>query len=344
MILRTLFLIVTLLATCIAFGTEAGPTVDTERLVGERPNAGGPPETIEIVFALLDIDDIDDKNQRFSVDAYFEIRWLDPRLAVKTDARSNDHMRTFPVDEIWTPGLTIVNDRGLSAMLPQVASVDNDGNAVIRQRMSGRLGVNLSLHNFPFDTQQLTIDMVSYRHPPSELVFSDTTEFVADVSKFSADGWRYELLQPSFSIFRMRQDAVGKSKLTLAVVAHRKASFYVLTLALPMTLILFMAWTVHWLQPSVVPARMGMSTATVFSLIALGVSFRLSLPQIDYLTQADRFVMFSTLLVLLSLAVTVVATRWVNHERMSDAVRLTKITFWVFPLIFAIIIVRTLTV
>jgi hypothetical protein len=85
-----------------------------------------------------------------------------------------------------------------------------------------------------------------------------------------------------------------------------------------------------------------MSTATVFSLIALGVSFRLSLPQIDYLTQADRFVMYSTILVLISLGITVLATRWVNEDRLNDAVRLTLYTRWTFPLIFALIIVLTL--
>jgi len=87
---------------------------------------------------------------------------------------------------------------------------------------------------------------------------------------------------------------------------------------------------------------MGMSTATVFSLIALGVSFRLSLPQIDYLTRADRFVMYSTLLVLLSLAITVIATRWINDDKESAAARLTVVTRWGFPLVFAVIILLTL--
>jgi len=173
-------------------------------------------------------------------------------------------------------------------------------------------------------------------------VFSEASEFIGDPSLFSADGWQFELQPPTFSIFKLRSNAEGRPRLTFTVLTHRNAGFYVLTLALPMTLILFMAWTVHWLQPSVVPARMGMSTATVFSLIALGVSFRLSLPQIDYLTRADRFVMYSTLLVLLSLAITVIATRWINDDKESAAARLTVVTRWGFPLVFAVIILLTL--
>lgn len=311
-------------------------------LIGERPNAGGPPEEVTIGFGLLDIDDIDDKQQRFSIDAYFEIRWRDQRLAVTADAASGGETRTFALSEVWTPGMTIINDRGLSAMLPEVVDVDRDGNAVMRQRISGLLAVDLNLQEFPFDSQSLKIDIVSYRYGPSAIVFSEASEFIGDPSLFSADGWQFELQPPTFSIFKLRSNTEGRPRLTFTVLTHRNAGFYVLTLALPMTLILFMAWTVHWLQPSVVPARMGMSTATVFSLIALGVSFRLSLPQIDYLTRADRFVMYSTLLVLLSLAITVIATRWINDDKESAAARLTVVTRWGFPLVFAVIILLTL--
>jgi hypothetical protein len=339
---RTTIALASVFIVCVAFDASAALEDEGDRLNGERPNAGGPPEEITVRFGILDIDDVDDKEQRFSIDAYFEIRWRDRRLAVDSDTRSEGSLRTFSLDDIWTPGLTIVNDRGLSAMLPQVADVDNDGNVVMRQRTSGSLAVDLDLHDFPFDTQRLTIDIVSYRYTPSELVYSADSELVADPSTFSTDGWQFENLQPEFSVFRLSQSGEGAPRMTLAIVAKRNSGFFVLTLALPMSLILFMAWTVHWLQPSIVPARMGMSTATVFSLIALGVSFRLSLPRINYLTQADRFVIYSTLLVLLSLGLTVIATRWVNQDRESDAIRMTTYIRWAFPLVFALIVALTL--
>ena len=74
-----------------------------------------------------------------------------------------------------------------------------------------------------------------------------------------------------------------------------------------------------------------MASATVFSLIALGVSFRLTLPDIAYLTAADRFVLYSTLLVIASLAVTVASVRLVNKDKLEAAVQLTRQARWVFP-------------
>ena len=308
---------------------------------GERPGAGGPPDEITLRAVLLDVDAIDDKAQRFSVDLYYELGWRDPRLAVPGNGEG---VRSFPMDDIWHPRLTVINDRGLSLMLPRVADVDGAGNVIVRQRISGELAVDLDLRRFPFDTQQLGLVIVSYRYTPSEVVFSDASVFAGDPATFSADGWQFELQPLQQSVFRVSQARSDRPELTLPLTAGRQASFFVLTLALPMTLILFMAWTVHWLQPAIVPARMSMSTATVFSLIALGVSVRLSLPRVDYLTLADQFVIFSTLLVLLSLGITVIVTRW-NHDGREDiARRLTRYARWGFPVIFVLIIARVLTI
>ena len=108
-----------------------------------------------------------------------------------------------------------------------------------------------------------------------------------------------------------------------------------------MTLILFLAWMTHWLPVSVIPPRLGMASATVFSLIAFGVSFRLTLPRIAYLTDADRFVLYSTLLVLASLAVAVATVRWASTDRTDAAERLTRQTRRAFPILYGLVLLLT---
>jgi hypothetical protein len=110
-----------------------------------------------------------------------------------------------------------------------------------------------------------------------------------------------------------------------------------------MTLILFLAWMAHWLPVDVVPARMGTASATVFSLIAFGVSFRLTLPKIAYLTTADHFVLYSTSLVLISLAVIVVTIRWASTERKEAAERLARWARVAFPVLYGAIVLLTFT-
>jgi hypothetical protein len=114
---------------------------------------------------------------------------------------------------------------------------------------------------------------------------------VARLDDLSGNGWTYSLLEPVRFVYRLKDGGRGGAGIVFAVTAEREAAYYIFTLALPMTLILFLAWMTHWLPADITPPRMGMASATVFSLIAFGVSFRLTLPKIAYLTDADRFVL-----------------------------------------------------
>lgn len=331
----------TLKALIIAAYLATADAVPAENSKSSRPGTGGEADEVTVYLGLLDIVGVDNRAEVFSADFFIQVEWHDPRLAA-TDSEASE-LRKFAATEIWTPALTALNDRGLDLVLPQMATVDRDGNVTLRQRVSGPLAVELDLREFPFDEQRLPIEIVSYEHSPDELVFSTDSMMLVNPQELSSGGWTFRPIEPEFSVYRLRQNGTGSSMLTFAVIAEREAGYYLINLVLPMTLILFLAWMVHWLPPELIPARMGMASATVFSLIALGVSFRLTLPEIDYLTAADRFVLYSTLLVLVSLAATVMSVRLVNAERPDSAVRLTRYARIAFPVLYAAIIVKFAT-
>jgi hypothetical protein len=331
-------LAVVLLFAAAAAGAQS--LTQTAELTAMRPNAGGAPEQITLRLGLLDIVEIDDREQVFEVDIFVEVRWQDPRLAAEGDAAAD--LRTVALDDIWDPRLTIVNSRGLDVLLPQVATVDRQGNVIVRQRLAGPLAVDLDLRKFPFDRQRLPIEVVSYQYSQDEIVFSGDSEMVAKLDQFSGDGWTYYAIEPEPFVLRLKDGGRGGSGLAFAVSAERKPAYFVLTIVLPMTVILFLAWMVHWLPVDVIPARMGTASATVFSLIAFGVSFRLTLPKIAYLTDADRFGLYSTLLVLASLAVTIVGIRLVGAERKEASERLARGARWAFPFLYGLIVLQIL--
>ncbi len=304
----------------------------------QRPGEGGPADTVRVSVALLDIAKIDDAEQMFFIDAYLVFEWTDPRLASKNNGSSPAELRRIPLDTIWTPGLLTVNARGLETRLPWVGTVDGSGNVTVRQRVSGSLAVDLDLRDFPFDTQTLTLDFVSYLHTPSELTFADDSRLLARPETFSAEGWSFEPAETRMSVYRLREAAPGAPRITFAITAKRTAAFYILTLAMPLTLVVLLSWVVHWVPPDLVSSRIGMASATVFSLIALSVTFRLTLPQIDYLTRADRFVLYSTILVAISLCVAVAAAHLIHRDRDVQAMRLTRATRILFPFAYLLAI------
>ena len=171
-----LLLIITQFST--ALGAQGLESTDPS-LVGERPNPSGMATLVTFGIYLLDIDEIDDVNQRFSVDMFMIVTWHDPRLALPDDERIGQN-RTLPMNEIWTPRGLIVNDRGLSAQLPRIVDIDDLGNVAYRQRLSGELAVAMQLKNFPFDKQRLPIDFISYLYSPDAVRFSINTDISGD--------------------------------------------------------------------------------------------------------------------------------------------------------------------
>ena len=111
-----------------------------------------------------------------------------------------------------------------------------------------------------------------------------------------------------------------------------------------MSLIVFMSWTAFWIQPNVVPPRIAISTASIFSLIAFGFSIRLSLPRVSYVTRADVFVIGCTLLVFLALGAAVIGSRWASADKLEQAVRLNATTRWVYVALFLVVAFATATI
>jgi hypothetical protein len=311
------------------------------RLAGERPDPPGTATMVTVGIYLLDIDSIDDARQHYNADLFLMIRWKDPRLALPEGERTGEN-RTFPADQIWRPRGLIVNDRGLTKQLPDVADVDAQGNVEYRQRLSGPLAVNLKFMEFPFDSQRLPVDIVSYKYSPDEVSFSSDSGMLGEAASFSVEGWRLRILESTIGEFAIPSRGITRARLTFFVGAERDSNYYVLTMVLPMSLIVFMAWTAYWLHPSTVNPRLGISTAAIFSLIALGVSIRLGLPAISYLTRADIFVIGCTVLVFLSLGVAVTVIRLANSDRMERALRLNRTARWIYPVLFGAVFVVAL--
>lgn len=306
------------------------------RLVNERPNANGEPTLVTFGIYIFDIDEIDDVNQRYSVDLFTSVTWHDPRMALPQNERVG-RIRSLPLDEIWAPLGLIVNDRGLSRQLPRTANIDDLGNVVYRQRLSGELAVALKLKEFPFDKQRLPIDFVSYQHSPNEIRFLVNADIRGNSESFSAAGWQLRIVEPEYGEFTVPATGLVRPRFTYYIEAQRNAQYYLLTMFLPMSLIVFMSWTVFWLQPDIVPARIGISTASIFSLLALGFSIRLSLPAVSYMTRADLFVIGCTLLVFVALGVAVIGSRWASSDRMEQALHLNAVARWVYVGLFGLV-------
>ena len=308
---RIIAFVLTLVSTSVG-AQESG-------LVTKRPDPKGVATRVSIGFFIIDVVEIDDVAQTFKADVIATISWTDPRLALPQDAVDRAD-RILALDQLWDPTLTLVNRRNVQILAPDLARVSPDGNVTFQVRRFAEFASPLDLRDFPFDEQVLRIDIASTRYGPDEveLVVDNTTS--GRLGDFSLAGWDIELGEITVS----QIDLQGEERLVRIVQhlnAEREAGFFVTKVIVPLGLIVFMAATVFWVDPENIGPQLGISTASVLTLIAFQFSLVRMLPRVSYLTRIDLFVLGSMLLVFMALAEAIYTSRITKDGRHEDARR-----------------------
>lgn len=278
-------------------GSRAFAQAPNGYLASERPDPEGVPTKVELGIYLLDLSKIDDLEQEFSVDLYITARWRDTRLVSGT-AAGDSSARVLPLSEVWDPMIGALNRREIATLLPQVVRVDSEGNVEYVQRIQGQFASLLDLRDFPADEQDLVIRFVSYRYGPDEVALEIARDKTGRLEKLSVTGWW--IGEPDTEVAPLGvpgSPGTGRAGVIYRLRAGRQTIYFVLTMVIPLLLIALMAWSVFWIDPIYLPSQIGVSTASVFSLIAFRLSLNLSLPKVAYLTRADWFVLGITILV-----------------------------------------------
>lgn len=301
-----------------------------------RPDPKGTPTRVEMGVYFLDVMVIDDATQTFQVDLVLSARWRDPRLAFSVEETGLDEL-VLPLEDVWYAGLSALNRRETEIFLPDLVQVDPDGQVTYSQRFQGTLSSRLELREFPFDSQLLPIHLVAYRYGPEEIEFVLTDRLTGSRGDFSVTGWVIEEGEhraESVQLPGVEDEFAGVS---FFLLAKRQSSYFSLTMMVPLVLIVLMAWTVFWIDPSVVPPQVGISTAAVFSLIAFRFSLRSELPDVAYMTRADQFLLGTTLLVFAALGEVIVTARLAKQGNEDLARRIDRWGRWVYLVAFILL-------
>jgi len=106
--------------------------------------------------------------------------------------------------------------------------------------------------------------------------------------------------------------------------------------------IVLMAWAVFWLDPQAAGVQVGISTASVFTLVAFLIALRGRLPPVDYLTRMDELILCSTALVFVALAEAVLTSRLAQIGQQALAMCIDAYGRWVYLAAFGAVLYVTL--
>jgi hypothetical protein len=297
-----------------------------------RPHADDSPTPVRIALQLIDIGGINEVSEEFTVDFLAIVRWNDHRLSVKQLGRSLDKCTVSHTD-VWRPFIDIINQRSIVSHYDDLVEVNEDGSVFYLQRFSGTLTSPLVLHDFPFDRQTISILLGSFTRGPDEidLVFDESLTTIRD--GVSPDGWTVYDINTEISTESFIAEDISIVQLEHKIIIDRKPEYYLWNIFAPLVLIVFMAWTVFWIDPEHFGPQVSVSTASALTLIAFLLTTRRLLPQVEYLTRADVIVLGSVILVFFSLGEAVLTYNLAHRGRHKVARtidRWSRVTYVVF--------------
>jgi hypothetical protein len=289
---------------------------------------------IEFALALLDISSIDTASQSFTADIAMVLRWSDARLALP-----GSELRTLDRTEVWSPEVSIVNQRDVTSHLPELVDVSADGTVVYRQRFTGTFSNRINVADFPFDEHDFRVQFMLPAHGTGDVRFvngalRDRTGVEQNplVVDWDVRSWRVDS-KP----YTTKLTSYARPGFAIEFHAVRRSGFFVMKLLFPLALVVFMSWAVFWLNPERIDAQVGMAATAVLTVITYRFAFDSLLPRVSYLTRVDYFISGSTALVFLSLLQVVVTGSLMARNRTPQAHKLDRWSRVAFPAAFAVL-------
>ncbi len=313
-------------------GTATGS--DEQR--GTRPGPEGQPLVVTGTLFLLDVSKIDGADQSFTADVFMMLQWKDERLV-----SDRQGARRLPLDDVWNPRIQIINQRRVWKTFDEVVDVAPDGTVTYRQRYYGQFASPLDLHDFPLDRHSFKFQVVIPGYSPEEIIFEPDPEGLGDGRSptLTIPDWSigdFETRKAPYSVIPGARQIPG---IEGVFEARRHLGFYIGKAFVSVAIIVFMSWVVFWIDPEHLGPRLSVSVTSMLTLVAYRFLLGQSLPPVSYLTRLDYFLLGSTILVFVSL-IQVASTSALRHGgRVERAIALNRLSRWVFPAAFVVLIV-----
>jgi len=233
-----------------------------------------------------------------------------------------------------------MNQSKLSKHFRDIVEVDKNGMVAYRQRFSGELSLPLNLKDFPLDKHILPIIIASFRYGPEDVVFEVDKTRTGRAKKLSIADWSIDDGKSRVSPYYFTPQDRNISRVFFEYDATRYFGYYFWRLIFPMMIIVFMSWSVFWINPRQIGAQISVASTTILTLFAFKVALVGMLPKIPYLTRLDFFIQASTIMSFLAfIEVVITSSLGGKDEKVDLALKIDLWCRWIFPITFTLITV-----
>ncbi len=290
-------------ALCFAlFCGSLAPPVSAQPLDLGRPATDGP-VVVGFDFVLNEVNYIDEQRESFEFEALVTLRWRDPRQAFDVKEEGVPE-RTFQGDyqfhELfagWWPQLVLVNESGGYEVQGTLLRIAPDGSATLVTEIRAAARLPMALRRFPFDRQHFEAVFRVLGYSSDEVLLEPRT--TSSRPGIHIPQWRLRELRvapraPQSGGVR----AVGSpSEIVVSLDTSRRPAHMVRVVIAPLVVLVFLTFSVFWMDSESLGDRMDISFTGLLSVVAYQIIVSDRMPGIAYFTLMTGF-LYSTYLVL----------------------------------------------
>uniref|UniRef100_A0A6Q2XQK6 Neuronal acetylcholine receptor subunit alpha-7 n=1 Tax=Esox lucius TaxID=8010 RepID=A0A6Q2XQK6_ESOLU len=272
------------------------------------------PILVELGLTLLQIIDVDEKNQVLMTNAWLQLYWTDTYLSWNPDNFPGVQNLRFPSDHIWVPDILLYNsaDERFDATFHTNVLVNSSGYCQYLPPGILKSTCYINVRWFPFDVQKCDLKFGSWTHNGWLL---DLQMLDVDISTYIPNG-EWDLVGVPVKRNELYYDCCKEPypDVTFTVTMRRRTLYYGLNLLIPCVLISGLALLV-FLLPADSGEKISLGITVLLSLTVFMLLVAEIMPATsDSVPLIGQYFSFAMMIVGLSLVVTVLVLQFHHHD------------------------------
>lgn len=203
-------------------------------------------------------------------------------------------------------------------------------------RVKGTFLKNMDFRNYPFDTQEVTIEVEGFE-PIDKLVFvPDNGGSSGYDSMVNVPGWNLGKTQQNVIVHNYPDKSYSRYIFSFDIKRAELSAF--LKTIFPVVIITTIAMLAFWMSPTNFTSRIGLAASTLLAAVAAHLAAASQLPPIGYLTLMDKVMIVAYALFLNNLVSMVLQMRLVDHKKEEEAAKVNAKMRKLMPVIIGIVL------
>lgn len=313
------------------------------------PNPPASPTVVKVGIFLADILDLDEVDETFQAEFVILAEWQDPRLAFDPAVEGTEmklFQGQFQFNEVfsgWWPQLLILNEIGSGDINAITIKIHPDGRVQFSEQKNITLETPMKLQSFPFDVQTLEAKMVAFGNSSSEVVLQVDERTLAAMEEHAKNDEalniaQWHLLKLDMVGGLLGNDYYGEarqlSQILLTITMERQSTNIVWKVILPLIVLVLLMWAVFWMDVDNLSERLNVAFIGILTIVAYQFLIDGTMPRIAYFTFTDTVLLYSFLLMCLSVFESLIIYSMCKAGHKVAAERVDHVARWAFPIIY----------